>query len=189
MSTYLNANVRRTAIEQNRFFNESVFLGRLYLRCCREDIVTACHAQVAGRTHDPIGKGTANEKMDFHELRFTWSDRWRAWVFSGPFYGIALKPTCSRQDASIWLDGLFAAESSSGALHHGPRFAHVLGVEEESTNEALIVSYQDDWVLWRNLGERLYAVCLVEVTAGAEAVELWKLIVYWTVTVPFLRFR
>jgi hypothetical protein len=189
MSTYLNTNIRRTLVKENRFFLETIFLDRLYLRCCRKDIVRACRSNVPGQPNDVIGHGGFQEQMDFHGLRFTWSDQSKEWAFPGPFYEIVLKPTCRREDASAWLDGLFAAEESSGFLHNGPRFVHVLGVEDRA-EEGQVCFYNDHWVLWRNLDTRLFAVRLVEVTTGtAEAIEMWKMIMYWTVTVPFMRLR
>jgi hypothetical protein len=186
MSTYLNSNMRRTAIEAKRFFQETPRLNGLDLSCCRENIVQACRSNPSGQTNNPIGKGSPYETMNFHGLRFTWFEN-ANWSFTGPCYGVSLTHTCSREDASKWLDGLYTAEGSSRSLERGPRLIHELG-GNVNAEEHLVCSHHVNVVTWPYLDNRLFSVRLAEATAGTvEPVALWRMILFWTARVPLLR--
>jgi hypothetical protein len=187
MSTYLNANLRRTAIEENRFFQEIPRLNGLGLCCFRADIVKACRSSPSGQTNDAFGKGSPYQVMDFHGLRFRWFEG-SDWSFTGPSYSILIKHTCGREDARTWLDGLFAAERSSRSLQRGPRFVHTLGSFEGNAEEQVVCSHRANEVIWRYLDNRLFSVRLATITAGTvEAVAIRKMILYWTARVPLWR--
>ncbi len=163
--TYLNSDLRRTSFAEEAMFVETDYGHTRATRSYEKNTVEAAKATCRGRKFHPVGNGEIDETMVLGEFVFTWTPG-RVWEFAGKFYRIALEPTCSREDAKVWLKAFLAAEKESSVMHKGNKISHVLGMTPDKNQ--YVASARDNLIVWYNLeGEdRLYAAALVDATKG-----------------------
>jgi hypothetical protein len=164
---YLDAELRRTTNVEEAVFMESIGPRERAMRCYKETAVRAATATCIGRVFHPVGEGQKDATKPIGGLTFTWSLPDGVWEFDGPFYAIALKPTCALEDAEMWIGALFEAEKESGALHHGQKIFHTLGATQH-TNDYVAVT-KGTKVTWFNLAgqDRLWSAALSDGTKDA----------------------
>jgi len=160
---FLNSNLRRTSLEEEKTFVEECCGDERAIRCYRVETIRAAIASSAGRSFATLGNGDHNDKIEIENLPFTWSIGDAAWVFTGPFYEIQLKSTCSRDDAHLWLKSFFHAERQASTLH-SQKLTHIVGMPQVS-NRA-IASARGSRISWFNIAnqDRLLAAALADTT-------------------------
>jgi len=165
---YLDSNLRRTSIEEDAVFVENCGGTERGIRCYRENTVRAAHASAMGRNFHLMGEGDEHETLDLNGLTFTWSFGRSAWAFSGPFYNIELKPSCSRESAGEWMQAFFEAETQSNALHRGQKVTHIVGATQRQDNFVAIAN--ENTITWFNLAgkDALFTTTLADATKDSE---------------------